>query len=255
MAFLRKFLKFIAPKSFKDGQLKCNELGKKLLIKNEVARFLDTGCSDGSLTIEFARAMGAKEVYGIEFTDEYRRQAEARDIICQSWDLNGNWKYSDDYFDVILSSQIIEHLHNTRFYLEECFRCLKPGGQLIVLTENLSSWVNIFSLFFGWMPFSTTNINGWNLGNPLIWHAGEAKDENFLKKWERSEASGVVGHVRVLAYKGLLDLLRKIGFTNIRLYSSGYLPFYGMASDILCFIDRRHGHFLIASAQKPGFSG
>ena len=183
MVFLSKFLKFIAPKSFKDGQLRCNELGKKLLIRKDVARFLDTGCGDGSITIEFAKAMGAKEIYGVEFTDEYRRQAEARGIICRSWDLNGNWQYSDDYFDFILSSQIIEHLHNTRFYIEECFRCLKPGGQLIVLTENLSSWVNIFSLVFGWMPFSATNINGLFLGNPLIWHANEAKDEIFLKKW------------------------------------------------------------------------
>jgi SAM-dependent methyltransferase len=251
MIFFRKFLKLIAPRSFKDGQFKCNELGKKLLVKNGVARFLDTGCSDGSLTIEFAKKMGAKEVYGVEFTEEYRGQAETRGIICHSWDLNGKWGFSDDYFDVILSSQIIEHLHNTRFYLEECFRCLKPGGQLIVLTENLASWVNIFSLVFGWMPFSTTNINGWNLGNPLIWHEGEAKDEDFLKKWGRSEASGVVGHVRVLAYKGLRDLLKMTGFNTVKIYSKGYLPFFGRISDVFCFLDRWHGHFLIATAQKP----
>jgi SAM-dependent methyltransferase len=251
MTLLRKFLKFIAPRSFKDGQFKCNELGKKLAFKKDVKRFLDTGCNDGSLTMEFVKAMGACEVHGIEFIDDYRKKAEDGGIICSSLDLNGRWSYDDNYFDVILSSQAIEHLHNTRVYLQESFRCLRPGGQLIVLTENLASWINIWSLIFGWMPFSTTPINAWNLGNPFIWHVDEPKDDEFLKKWGHSEVSGVVGHVRVLAYAGLRDLLRKIGFSNIKLYTKGYLPFYGTISDVLCFLDRRHGHFLIASCQKP----
>jgi ubiquinone/menaquinone biosynthesis C-methylase UbiE len=40
---------------------------KKLLeIADEMAyRFLDIGCSNGKLTIKFARRIGAKEIYGI----------------------------------------------------------------------------------------------------------------------------------------------------------------------------------------------
>lgn len=245
-----KLLKWIAPKSFNDGINRCNSLGKKLIDNRGIERFLDVGCGEGSLTIEFAEIAKPKEIYGIEFVDELREQAESKQIKCIKCDLNGKWDFDNDFFDLILSSQNIEHLHNTRLYLEECFRCLKPGGQLIILTENLSSWINIGALVFGWQPFSTTNINGWSIGNPFIWHIDEAKDEQFVKKWQDTGISGTVGHVRVLTFKGLKDILSKVGFINVKVYTKGYLPFWGKPSDFLCSIDSRHGHFLIATGFK-----
>lgn len=250
-----KFLKWLAPKAFNDGLSRCNALGKKLILEKPVERFLDVGCGNGILTSEFAKILKPKEIYGVELVGECRTQAEAKGIRCFSFDLNEEWKFQDNYFDFILSSQAIEHLHNTRLYLEECFRCLKPGGQLILLTENLASWVNIFALLCGWQPFSSANINGWYLGNPFIWHINEPKDIGFLEKWHKSGASGVVGHVRLLAYKGLADLLQKAGFDDIKILSRGYLPFWGIISDFFCWLDRRHGHFLVARAKKPDTSG
>lgn len=63
--------------------------------------------------------------------------------------------------------------------------------------------------------------------------------------------TGIVGHVRVLAYAGLRDMLEKTGFENVRVYSRGYLPLWGFPSDLLCAIDKRHGHFLVATGYKP----
>lgn len=245
-----KLLKIIAQKSFIDGINKCNNLGKKLIKKNNIERFLDVGCGDGSLTIEFAKILHPREIYGIEFVDEFRFEAENKGIICRKYDLNGKWDFIDDYFDFILSSQNIEHLHNTRLYLEECHRFLKPNGQIIILTENLASLVNIASLIFGWQPFSTTNINGWSLGNPLILHADEPKNQEFIDKYYCSGITGTVGHVRVLAYRGLENLLEKVGFKKIIIYSRGYLPFLGKFSDFLCVLSKKHGNFLIASCFK-----
>ncbi len=168
MKNVRMLLKLIAPKSFDDGLTRCNNLGKKLITKKGIDRFLDVGCGDGKLTMEFAEIAKPKEIYGIEFIDEYRLEAEKKGMKCLKCDLNGKWNFDDNFFDFILSSQNIEHLHNTRLYLEECYRYLKPEGQLIILTESLASLVNIGALLFGWQPFSTTLINGWNLGNPLI---------------------------------------------------------------------------------------
>ena len=119
-----------------------------------------------------------------------------------------------------------------------------------MLTENLASWVNIGSLLFGWQPFSTTNINGWSLGNPLIWHKDEKRDFDFFDKYQSTGVSGTVGHVRVLAHTGLRDLIKKVGFRDVKVYSRGYLPLWGGLSDLLCWIDKRHGHFLIATGYK-----
>jgi len=248
---IRKFLKFIAPKVFVDGQERCNKLGKDLVLKRNVSRMLDVGCGNGKVTMEFAEILNPQEIHGVEFVKSYRESSSRMGIRCSKFDLNGAWPYKDDYFDFILSSQNIEHMHNTRLYLEECFRCLRPGGQIIILTENLASWINIFALLFGWQPFSLTFINGWHIGNPFIWHADEPKDEEFLDEYQRTGVSGTVGHVRVLSYICLKQVLAKTGFTNIDVSSKGYLPLAGMISDLLCWIDPRHGHFLIASAQKP----
>lgn len=245
-----KFLKYIAPKSFNDGLARCNKLGKKLILSKRIGRFLDVGCGDGKLTLEFAESARASEIYGIEYIDSLCHLAEERGIHCISHDGNTPWSYESDFFDLILSSQNIEHVHNTRLYLEECYRTLRPEGQIIVLTENLASWVNIGALVFGWQPFSTTNINGWSLGNPLIWHADETRDEKFINTWQASGVSGTVGHVRVLAYRGLKNLLEKVGFKEVQIFSRGYLPLWGAFSDLLCTIDRRHGHFLVGTGVK-----
>ena len=110
--------------------------------------------------------------------------------------------------------------------------------------------VNIGALFFGWQPFSTTNINGWNIGNPFIWHADEWKDLDKINNLQNTGISGLVGHVRVLSFSGLKDLLEKVGFKDVKVYTKGYLPLYSWVSDFICKVDRRHGHFLIASTVK-----
>ena len=250
MKFIRNFVKGYAPKSYKDGLLKCDNLGMSLFQKRNIERFLDIGCGDGELTIQFANKLKPKEIYGVELVDQFRNKAQGKGVKCCEFDLNGKWSYKDNFFDCMLSSQNIEHLHNTRLYLEEAYRCLKPGGELVILTENLASWPNIVSLFFGWQPFSTTNINGWKIGNPLIYHIDDPVDEVFVNKWQGSGVSGTVGHVRVLTFMGLMELLVLVGFKNVKLYTRGYIPFYGKISDILCYLDKRHGHFLIASAHK-----
>jgi SAM-dependent methyltransferase len=251
---MRKILKYIAPKSFNDGLDRCNRLGVKLLRGGKIVSMLDAGCGDGSLTMQFANASGAERIAGIEYVDELREKAIQFGIDCRKADLNDVWPFVDGEFELIFSSQNIEHLHNTRRYLEEAYRCLRQGGKILVLTENLASWANIGSLIFGWQPFSTTNINGFSAGNPLTWHRGDPRDEEFIQEWQSTGVSGTVGHVRVLAYSGLAELLSLVGFSNIKMYTRGYLPLWGWLSDVLCSIDRRHGHFLIAMGEKPNKS-
>lgn len=245
------FLKSFARDSFNDGLARCNSLGKQMIECKDIGAMLDLGCGSGELTMEFAAACRARSVYGIDFVDEFIARAREKGIRCVKNDLNSTWGLQSGSFDLVLSSQNIEHLHNTRAYLQEAFRCLKKGGQIIILTENLASLVNIGALLFGWQPFSGTCMNGLSLGNPWIWHRDEQKDTRFLEKWHETGVSGTVGHVRVLAFRGLLEILKECGFTSVRVLSTGYLPFRGWLSALLYRLDRRHGHFLVASAFKP----
>ena len=247
---MRAILRAIAPRVYKDGHRRCNELGKRLVVRRPVNRFLDVGCGDGRLTMEFAEVVQPSELWGLELNEEMIEQCQQQGITCRPCDVNGEWQFDDGWFDLILSSQNIEHLHDTRHYLAECWRCLAPGGQLIVLTENLASWANVWSLVFGWQPFSTTSICDWHLGNPFIWHLDQPKPSQLEDFGCTSQS-----HIRVLAYCGLKDLLAKTGFGEIRAYTRGYFPLFGLLSDVLCTLDRRHGHFLIANARKAADAG
>ncbi len=46
-----------------------------------------------------------------------------------------NISYSDSTFDYITSISVIEHIRNTERAVKEMYRCLKPGGKLLITTD------------------------------------------------------------------------------------------------------------------------
>ncbi|MHB8348504.1 MAG: class I SAM-dependent methyltransferase [Acidiferrobacterales bacterium] len=47
--------------------------------------------------------------------------------------------FSDNQFEVVLSFQVIEHVTDTRAYLDEVYRVLQPGGVFIIATPDRTS--------------------------------------------------------------------------------------------------------------------
>ena len=239
-------------------------MGKRLVSDlKDINSLLDLGSGDGTITLQFAKVLGAKELYAIEYQDEMHQLLIEKGIKVSKLDVNETWHYSDEFFDFVLSSQNIEHVHRSRHYLEECYRVIKPGGHLLIMTENLASWPNILALLLGWQPFSTTPIEGWIVGNPYAVHgdaattptkeAGRIQIENsqFAQKYYQTGISGTTGHVRVLSYEGLKALMIKTGFESILVDSTGFPPFSGKIAEILHGISRKHGHFLLGFGRKP----
>jgi SAM-dependent methyltransferase len=42
-----------------------------------------------------------------------------------------------DSFDVVLSTQVLEHVRDPELYLSECFRVLRPGGRILLSTHGM----------------------------------------------------------------------------------------------------------------------
>jgi SAM-dependent methyltransferase len=50
---------------------------------------------------------------------------------------DGTVPTADGGFDLVLSSQVLEHVSDPALYLRECYRMLRPGGQLILSTHGI----------------------------------------------------------------------------------------------------------------------
>lgn len=96
-------------------------------------RILDVGCGLGA----YVRKMRyfSPDVYGVDIDSE--RVAKA------SFDLPNiqvapaeTLPFADGFFDVILSHEVIEHVSDDAQAIREAYRCLKPGGRLVVFCPN-----------------------------------------------------------------------------------------------------------------------
>jgi len=207
-----------------------------LLEKNSNAKFLDLGCDDGVLTMKMANKTGTKNVYGVEIVDERIKLSEQNGIQVKKFDLNRKFDFENNYFDVVIANQVIEHIYNSDNFISEIYRILKPKGYAIISTENASSWCNIFASIMGWQIFSLTNFSSKKrgIGNPFAIHR---KDAPGISSWN---------HIRIYNIRGLKEYFEAFGFKVEKIKGSGYFPL----SAELGNIDKTHCHFMTFKIKK-----
>ncbi len=101
------------------------------------ARVLDVGCGSGVL-LERMQRLGW-EVEGVEVDPGGVAAARSRGVAVRQGMLEAQ-HFPEKHFDAIHSAHVIEHVHEPLSLLRECWRILKPGGTLVVLTPNIESW-------------------------------------------------------------------------------------------------------------------
>ncbi len=99
---------------------------------------LDFGCGRGWLANEL-KAYG--KVYGIDLSDEAVAGAaelypEVRFAVADLSDKKIDQVFPDVIFDILISSEVIEHVLDQDGYLRNAFEALKTGGHLILTTPN-----------------------------------------------------------------------------------------------------------------------
>jgi len=163
-------------------------------------RLLDLGCYDGSKTLRVKGRVRAADAYGIDFDRERLETAARRGVVVSYADLNTDLPLSfpDAHFDLVVCSEVIEHLFSPDILLQEVHRLLKPQGCALLTTPNLASWKNRLVLLCGWQPFGTEVSTRYLFGNPF--------------------ANGnPVRHIRMFTTRALEAAVRRYGFRLERL--------------------------------------
>jgi 2-polyprenyl-3-methyl-5-hydroxy-6-metoxy-1,4-benzoquinol methylase len=109
---------------------------------------LEIGCGDGNFG-ELLIKRGAKEVWGVEFEKDQAVIAEKRitrvlvgDIAEQMKDL------PDQYFDVIVCNDVLEHLVDPYSIVNSLRRKLKKNGVVVSSIPNIRYFRNLYDFVF-----------------------------------------------------------------------------------------------------------
>lgn len=70
---------------------------------------------------------------------------------------NDPFDFDSDYFDVILSFELLEHLKDPGNYFREMLRVVKHHGMIIMTTPNIISLISRIRVIFGMLPIPMTN--------------------------------------------------------------------------------------------------
>jgi len=98
----------------------------------------DLGCGDGSLGERIKR--NNNEVFGADIVEKQLQVAQKKGVVTFRADLNhDSLQINEKSFDVIIATEVIEHLLNPDNLLDEAYRLLKDDGIFIVTTPNLAS--------------------------------------------------------------------------------------------------------------------
>ena len=174
---------------------------------------IDLACGDGRTTY-LLRSLGANVTPYDLFPDHYRLEDRAQFI-----DIQHRTDIPDGSADLIIFQEVIEHLPNQLFALQEMHRILKDGGEVLLTTPSRSSLASKLSYLC--FESETMKLAPWG---PLesVWVQEEGTDKKCY------------GHVWLTGIQQLRTQAMLAGFRGIEIKRSEIsrsslflmLPFY-----------------------------
>ncbi|HEX4090794.1 MAG TPA: class I SAM-dependent methyltransferase [Trebonia sp.] len=178
------------------------ELREVLRDVGSPALVVDVGCGDGAATSLAAQVNPGHRIVGVDWSADALGRARSRGLTVVRAEVEPTGlPIASGCADVVVMSELIEHLIDPDSALEEARRVLKPGGTLLLSTPNLAAWYNRGLLALGVQPlFTEVSLRG-VFGRP---------------------GSQVAGHLRLFTSRALVGLLAARGFGSIRVSGACY---------------------------------
>jgi len=165
-------------------------------------RIVDVGCGDGSATYLVKELDTRNTVIGVDWSATALDRARARGLLVIQGGVDASGlPLPDSCADIVIMSELIEHLVDTDAAVDEARRVLRPGGALLLSTPNLAAWFNRGLIGLGIQPvFSEVSLRG-IYGRP---------------------GHEVAGHLRLFTRRALVAFLTARGFRCERVHGAPY---------------------------------
>lgn len=134
----------------------------KVFAEAATGKVLDFGAGSGDLATHLSRR--GLDVVGLELDEPRIRNALTQEAMALVKLYPGDLPlpFASETFDWIVSTEVLEHLHDPQRFIPEFARVLKPGGKMLLTTPDISSIPSSF------------------LTGTVPWHLLEATHFNFF---------------------------------------------------------------------------
>ena len=120
----------------------------------DIANMVDIGCGDGSRAVCWSEALGIPKDH-IAGCDAYQPYVDAGSNHFECMRVNIEWQplpFETESADLVVCNQVLEHVKNFYFALDEIYRVAKTGKYVLISVPNLGSLHNRLLLAFGRQP-------------------------------------------------------------------------------------------------------
>ncbi len=230
-------LKSYLTNTWRDSAILNNQILKSLITPAKKAKILDIGVYRAELILDRVNNIKKPEIFAVDLDSQAISSCKKMGIKAKKYNIEKGLPYKTNYFDIVSANQIVEHLVDIDMFFSEINRVLKPNGYVILSTENLSSWHNLFALLLGWQAFSQHISTKKNVGNPLKLNLEIGGSKHDC-------------HLQIFTPRGLCDLAQMYNLKVEKRFGAGYYPFRGILSKLLSRIDSTHSAFIGIKARK-----
>ena len=150
---------------------------------SQSARVLDLGCGDGR-AVDFLRELCPEIDYvGVDISGSPQVLSRRRtDATFVSYD-GVNIPFPDNYFDLVYSNQVLEHVRHPDALSREITRILKPGAEIIASVSFLEPY-HSYSIF-NFSPYGVKRV---------------MEDAGLAVQWLRPGIDGITLTLRQVAF-------------------------------------------------------
>lgn len=203
------------PKVAETNEVARTKMVLELLPNGPFASALDVGCGLGTTLI--ALRPRCSEVIGLDLHPAGKKAHPGLDI--REHDLNsGSLPFPDDRFDVVVCTEVLEHLFYPIRILQEIKRVLKPEGRAVISLPNAYHIYNRRDVLLGRPVAEHSEFDSYahhyftSVADDIAFVKNELEVLDLRYDWIRTGVSGLVARLwrnpRLFA-RGVMMLCRK----------------------------------------------